>query len=170
MPERGARPEVARLFIALWPDDATRGALAAWRDMWVWPPGVAPVATPRLHLTLHFIGPVPVTRVPEVAAGLAVSCDGFVLDRGRPGRWRGIAAWCPDAVPPALRALHRSLALALHRLALPVEARPFRPHVTLARKAGHSLPPPQPAPLIWAVSGYALVQSQDGYRLLRRYP
>ena len=171
MPEGGPRPAHARLFLALWPDDATRRVLAARRDCWIWPRGAAVVADDRLHLTLHFIGPVPVERVQAVADGLAVPLAAFALEDGVAERWRnGIAAWCWPETPPELVALHARLAAALRQLGLPVEQRPFRPHVTLARKvADATAPAGAPASLVWPVHGYALVQSQGGYRVLRRY-
>lgn len=171
MPERGVQARSARLFLALWPDDATRRALAAWRDRWIWPPAAAVVAEERLHLTLHFIGPVAVERVDAVADGLAEPFTEFTLGQGGAEVWRsGIAAWCPGEVPEALSALHAHLASALRRLALPVERRRFRPHVTLARKAAGATPPTDALAFPpWSVHDYALVQSRNGYRVLRRY-
>lgn len=162
----------ARLFLALWPDDAVRRALAAWRDRWTWPEGAAPVAEERLHQTLHFIGAVPRARLDEVAAGLAVHWVPFNLNEGHGQRWRsGIAAWIPDSTPPALVEAHARLAQALRQLALPVEQRAFRPHITVARKAARAIIPPEPPPALdWRVDGYALVLSEGGYRVLRHYP
>lgn len=168
MPEPAARP-IARLFLALWPDDRARGALAAWRDRWTWPATAEPVPDRQLHLTLHYIGPVASERVDEVAAGLAVTVMPFGFDRGHAERWRnGIAAWCPDALPQPLVGLHQRLALALRALHLPVEQRPFRAHVTLARGARGATAPAEPPALVWSVRDYALVRSQAGYRVLRR--
>lgn len=130
------------------------------------------MADERLHLTLHFIGAVPLARLDAVAAGVAVPFAGFTLDAGAAERWpHGIAAWCPRESPPELTALHHRLAAALHALALPVEKRAFRPHVTLARKAAAAVPPPEPPQraAAWRVDGYALVQSRGDYRVLRRY-
>ena len=49
----------SRLFLALWPDDGTREALAGCRDAWAWDAHAVPERTERLHLTLHFLGAVP---------------------------------------------------------------------------------------------------------------
>lgn len=160
----------ARLFLALWPDRATRHAVAAWRDRWTWPAGAAVVPDDRLHLTLHFIGPVARARLPAVQAGLQVPCARFEITFGRAMLWpRGLALLEPLALPPALAELHAALAERLRALALPVEERAFRPHVTLARRAAHALPPPEPPDLRWAGAGYALVESEAGYRTLARY-
>jgi 2'-5' RNA ligase len=77
-------------------------------------------------------------------------------------------------VPSSLRTLHTDLRERLLALSLRVEDRPFRAHVTCARKAGGALPPPfEPGALRWAVRGHALVESRmghgGGYVVLRRY-
>ena len=165
------RPPTARLFLALWPGSAALAALAGWQARWTWPPGAAVVAPVQLHLTLHFIGPVPATRLPELARGLAVKSSRFEITFGGVESWRGgLAALCTDAAPAGLAALHAELQAALSRLALPVDARRWRPHVTLARRAAGATPPARAAPLHWSVRGYALVQSQGGYHCLARYP
>lgn len=161
----------ARLFVALWPDAAALRALAAWQARWAWPRGAAVVAPAQLHLTLHFIGAVPTGRLTELALGLARPMHPFELDLDRTELWpQGLAVLRPDAVPAALTALHTELQAALQQLALPVQARAFRPHVTLARRATGALPPSEPATLQWSVRGYALVQSRSGYQTLAHYP
>lgn len=152
-----------------------RQALAACRDLSQWPAGAAPTATEQLHLTLHFIGPVPADRIDEVAAGLQVPMRAFDLRLQATAVWHGgTAVLQPRTLPDRLQQLHADLAAALRRLALPVEARAFHPHVTLARRAGRQ-PPVAPvapaAPVRWWVAGYALVLSQAGgrYRVLQRY-
>lgn len=167
----GRASPTARLFLALWPDPRALGALCHWRDGWSLPPTAVPVPAERLHLTLHFIGPVPLARLPEISQGLSVPCAPFGLEVGQAQVWpRGLAVVCPRAVPAALADLHQRLAGALQRLALPVEARPWRPHVTLARQASGAAPPAAGPAGRWQVRGYALVQSQGGYRGLRHYP
>lgn len=161
-----------RLFIALWPGPRVRQRLAACRDLSPWPLGASPTATENLHLTLHFIGPVAADRVDAVAAALQVPMAAFELQLESTTVWHGgIAVLQPRVVPVRLQQLHADLAEALRRLALPVEARAFHPHVTLARRAGPGLPVAPAAPLRWQVAGCALVQSQGGgrYRVLRRY-
>lgn len=161
----------ARLFLALWPDAASLGALAAWQAGWVWPQGTAVVAPAQLHLTLHFIGATPEARVPDLVRGLALPMRPFELTLDRAEVWpRGLAVLRPNAVPAPLQDLHAQLREALQRMALPVQDRAFRPHVTLARRASGALPPREPAALRWAVRGYALVQSRGGYHVLARYP
>jgi 2'-5' RNA ligase len=75
-------------------------------------------------------------------------------------------------VPEALQTLHEALADALRRAGLPVESRPLRPHVTLARHAAHAEFPAEPLDVVWRVEGYALVESRlatGEYRVVERY-
>jgi 2'-5' RNA ligase len=163
-----------RLFLALWPDAGLRRALAARRDRFAWPPGAAPVADARLHLTLHFIGDVAASRVPTLQAALQAAVPPFTLVLDRAEAWDGgLVVLRPTLVPEPLAALHAALADALRAAALPVERRGFRPHVTLARRAaGVALPALRP--LRWPVAGYALVRSHPGpaprYERLWRRP
>ena len=168
----------SRLFLALWPDEATRSALAQCRDAWAWDAHASPEPTERLHLTLHFLGAVPQPRLPELIDGLRVPFSRFTLQLDRAGRrqmrWpNGIAVLTPKAVPQALLALHAALRVELERLDLAVETRGWRPHVTLARHAsGSAAPAAQTSPVNWQVRGYALVESQSltgGYVVLREH-
>ena len=164
--------ETSRLFLALWPDPTVRQQLHAARDAWPWPRGATPVHADKLHLTLHFLGDVPGERLPALLDGFAVPCDPFRLALGQPVLWpHGIAVLEPFDAPPELLALHARLAQALASLGLQPEARAYRPHVTMARRAG-SVDVPEPGPAIaWDVAGYALVESRDGlYTVLRDYP
>jgi len=163
-----------RLFLALWPGEATRRRLAAWRDCWRWPPGTTVVPDARLHVTLHFLGDVPQSDVARLIDALAVPFEPFALSLGAPAQWPGgIAALVPDAVPPGLLRLHADLGAALRGLGLPVETRAYRPHVTLARRAAGARAPDAGPALHWPVRAWVLVQSTlgpaGGYRVLRRF-
>lgn len=164
------RDPTLRLFLALWPDPAARRALAAWMAGWQWPARARIVPPEQLHLTLHFLGPVPASRLPALTQGLAVAAEPVELELGTVARWAGgLVVLEPKRVPAALAQLHDGLAQALEALALPLERSAYRPHVTLARKAGGALAPPAPLDLRWRSAGYALVQSQGGYHDLARY-
>lgn len=149
----------ARLFLALWPDDSVRRQLTAWRDSWHWPRGATPVHDERLHLTLHFLGDVERTRVPA----LRVPLTPFELAFGSCAIWpHGIAVLEPLAIPPALAQLQGALGQLLDDAGLPPEARPYRPHVTMARRAMQATPPAAGPTFTWEVDSYALVESSGG--------
>lgn len=160
-----------RLFLALWPDASARDAIAEWLSHWRWPPGAKVVPPERLHVTLHFLGLVPARRLDEAAARLDVPMAPVTLRLGALQTWKdGLVVAVPDAVPPGLHALHGALADALDGADLPREVRPYRPHLTLARRAGGARPPPAPLDVSWTSERYALVLSDRGYRPLHWYP
>ena len=165
---------MARLFIGLFPDSAVRDQFSSWRDGWRWPRSATPVRSERLHLTLHFIGDVAPQRIPELAQALAaVAFAPFALRFGQPVLWpHGVAVLEPDAVPAPLLELHAALSSVLHRLALPLESRPYRPHVTLARRAAGATPPVQGPAIDWQIDRCALMEStlgpDGGYTVISR--
>lgn len=166
-----ATPATTRLFLALWPEPGVGHLLVQWRDAWAWPKGAAPVHADKLHVTLHFLGALPSERLPALLDGVAVPFDPFRLDLTQAALWHnGIAVLEPDATPPGLAALHTRLSDALVALGLQPEARRYRPHVTMARRASGATAPAGGPPVPWDVRGYALVESRNGvYTVLREY-
>ena len=158
-----AAATTARLFVALWPDTAVRATLADWRDACIWPARAAVVATPKLHLTLHFIGEVAADRLPAIVRDLRVPLQPFELVLDQCAAWpRGLVVLQSSDTPAALLALHAACTDALRALDLPLQRRLLRAHVTLARDAaGASL---QQRTLRWRVGEVALVRSHPGPR------
>ncbi|HEY5719882.1 MAG TPA: RNA 2',3'-cyclic phosphodiesterase [Gammaproteobacteria bacterium] len=168
----------ARLFFALWPDAALRARLARLARAHA-PAGSRPVAADNLHLTLAFLGQVPATRraaVEEAAAAVRGAPLTLALDRLE--QWPRPQVFCAvgSQVPEGLQGVVEQLRAALAARDLPSETRPFRIHVTLARKARRLLAPqPLPAPLPWHAERFCLVASEsrpDGvrYRPLAWWP
>jgi len=156
-------PAQLRLFLALWPPREVHAQLLAHAQQWSWPPQARRTPPERMHITVHFLGNVPSARLPELRTGLRMDWPGedLLLDAARvwPG---GIAVLEASRVPPALADLHDALGERLRALGLPADARPWRPHATLARKAGGARPPAF-APLRWpAPPRYSLVRSLGG--------
>jgi 2'-5' RNA ligase len=156
-----------RLFFALWPGpDALVAATAAVQRLV--PHGTGrPQRPDQLHLTLEFLGGVPEPRlvsVLEVGAAVASSATPFELALDRLEYWQRPQVFCLEAsvVPEPLVALVRSLRSALAAGGFEPEKRPFRPHLTLARKV--RVPPPAEAvqSLRWAAHEYSLVESITG--------
>jgi RNA 2',3'-cyclic 3'-phosphodiesterase len=143
-PERvDARP--LRLFVALDLPDAVRDALAglgAAADQAVW----RPVARDALHVTLAFLGSRPPADVDLIApivaaehAAPALALGDVLLLPPRRGRVLAVAL---DDRDGALTDLQARVAgkLAGAGVYTP-EARPFRPHVTVARLRPRARPP-----------------------------
>ena len=167
-----------RIFFALWPDDAVRGRLARIAAS-------VPLARParrvpdyNLHLTLHFIGNVSFAErdclreaAQEVggdAFDLRIDCGGFFA-RPRIG-WLGCAE-----IPAALERLHETLGRALRACEYRPEKRPYRPHVTFARKLAQLPAVPEFEPLAWPVVEFALIESRAAdkgvkYAVIETYP
>jgi RNA 2',3'-cyclic 3'-phosphodiesterase len=112
--------------------------------------------------------------------GADVPLEPFDLVLDQPKVWpHGLAVLCPPELPAALRDLHARLGQALRGLglALALDARPYAPHVTLARHAAAAIPPaacaPVRWPVRWPVRGFALVLSTGlkapRYRVIRQY-
>lgn len=173
VPQDAGKP--LRLFIAIWPDERLRRAIASWQRDWNWPPHAARVKPERLHLTLHFLGDVPADRLPHLAQAIRVPFEAFTLELDRAEVWpNGVAVLRPQAQPEALLRLQAGLGRPLVELGLPLEERPYRAHVTLARRARGATPPPLRQALRWrADAGYVLVRSLPGgagYQVLERFP
>jgi len=167
-------PPARRLFLALWPDQAVRSRIAEHASQWLWNAGCVRYAPQDWHLTLHFIGAVPAERVSAIAAAVALPCTPFELVLDQPMIWpRGLAVLGATTLPAPLQVLHERLGEALRTLNLTVDARRYRPHLTLARHADAALPPAAAAPLRWQVHAYALALStgraDQRYQLLSQY-
>ena len=160
-----------RLFYALWPDAATRAALAAWQARLQG----KPVRPEKLHLTLAFLGQRPAGELPALLAILEqLPAHPVPLLFDHVSRFPQLAlAWAALAQPsPALLALRAACmqALAQQGLAPRFEHDRFTPHVTLARQA----PPPageDVAPVAWQADELVLVESlksSGDYRIVAR--
>jgi RNA 2',3'-cyclic 3'-phosphodiesterase len=168
-----------RLFFALWPGEAERAALARLqRDLLR--PGARATDPTDLHLTLAFLGTVPLERRACCeAAGDGIRALPFDLNLARVGYWpRPRILWCGPLAPPApLLALVRDLTDALRPCGFPGERRPYAAHITLARKVAGFQGPAPPADaawrLDWPITDFVLAASSEGppprYRVVRRW-
>jgi len=151
-----------RVFFALVPDEALRAVLAALGRELARTIGGRAVPQHNAHLTLAFLGEVETARVPPLHAMLdTVPHAAFSLTLDRVGEWHhaGVAWVAPSLVPPQLAALHARLNEALAAERYPVEARPFRPHVTLVRRRLRVLAERATQPVEWNVRRLSLLRS-----------
>jgi len=136
-----------RCFLAVRVSEEVRGQLeAVIRQLRPAVPGARFVCPEVLHMTLHFFAALEEDRVVQVAeaaregAGqvepFEMAFEGFGVFPG-PDRprvlWMGLqrGGW-------QVETLQRAIGNSLRALGLPVEDRPFRPHLTLARFSGPS--------------------------------
>lgn len=176
--------EVHHLFFALSPDEATRAAIAAaarsLRDAHA--PAGRWLRESRYHLTLLYLGSY--SQVPDevvaraCAAASRVRAGAFSLRLDRFGSFgnRAIPVWLgPSRVPPALAALHATLAAELAREGVRgAHATSFVPHVTVLRDASQALDAVCEPAVDWPVGEFALIDSRiappSPYRVLGRWP
>lgn len=90
------------------------------------------------HVTLHYLGRQPVARMEALAAALAEVCgDRFPLILSGAGSFRGEGSsqvlWVGVEPAAELLALHARVAVAITAAGLPLESRPYHPHLTVAR-------------------------------------
>jgi 2'-5' RNA ligase len=178
-----SQPEILprqRVFFALWPDALTAAALGRAAQEAARACGGRPTRPQTIHLTLAFIGNVPVDRVmalQQLAALVEAPCFDLQLDHI--GFWRhNRIVWAgAGGVPQALTLLASRLNGLLREADFRVEDRSFAAHVSLLRKAdcrGGAERQIAFAPLRWPVTEFVLVESvlrPEGasYRPLARF-
>lgn len=156
-----SEPARLRLFFALWPDpvlgrqiwDLTRDCVRA--------SGGRPVDRQNLHLTLAFLGNVDAGKLPELRAAAAeLHNPGFEFTLDELNFWRrpGALVLQPRSIPEALPGLAADIWRATGAFSSAHAPENFRPHVTLARKAGPARQTLQGS-LLWRASEFCLVSS-----------
>ncbi len=165
-----------RLFFALWPDAAQRRDLQRCFSLLADFPGRVVVAN-NLHLTLAFPGNVDVaTRgcLEQAASKIQLPPFSFTLDQF--GYWKHpkVIWYGPTEVPETLVHLAEALAAAMRHCGLEPDPRPYRPHVTLLRKA-QAMPQTEAPRTEWRAEGFALVLSESApggvrYSVLHQWP
>ena len=171
-----------RLFFALWPNEDQRERLAEVVHPAVRASGGRAVPAAQLHLTLAFLGSVPAPRVAPLAgiarAAAQVIPDGRIeLSLDHLAHWARPRVLCalPGRAPAALGALAERLLVALSAAGFTPDLKPFRPHVTVARKVVRPREAATLPAVHWRFEAFALIESrtlESGpvYSLLEAYP
>ena len=156
---------MARLFFALQPADDAAAALADMARATAAAVGGRPVPRENIHLTLAFLGELDAAGE-ALARTLADRVRGtaFTLSLDELGGFRRArVAWAGASTPdPALMAVQAGLEARLRDAGFELEERPFKPHVTLARKVERTPPPAAMPAIAWRVSEFVLMRSQAG--------
>jgi 2'-5' RNA ligase len=164
-----------RLFFALWPDAAQRAALVHVTAKTLRRCGGRPVPETNLHVTLAFLGSVPEPRLEELraiarriaarfpgeAVPLALSLEALehwakpqvltVLERKAEAR--------PAPASGAAR-LAQLLTTGTAAAGFSPDLKPFRAHVTVARKVPRPPGPSAMSRVPWSFGAFALVESR----------
>jgi 2'-5' RNA ligase len=173
--ERPREPS-RRLFFAIWPDQGQQTAFAHAARKAVKASGGTPVPVSNIHLTLVFLGSVPERRIADlsalacrVAAAFPQDALPLQLEFERLEHWKKPQVLC--AVPgegagsaAATARLAESLRGEMVAAGFTPDLKPFRAHVTLARKVQRGGCELDMHALLWPCSGFALVDSRTGTR------
>ncbi|MBI3774344.1 MAG: RNA 2',3'-cyclic phosphodiesterase [Gammaproteobacteria bacterium] len=167
----------ARLFFALWPDDATRTRCAKLATQLA-EHGGRPVSAGNLHITLSFLGSVDnVQRACAERAADAVQAQPATLTLSRLGYFpKPRVVWLgAEPVPFALADLAADLNHRLDGCGIALDARPFALHMTLLRKAHGPAVLNVPEPIVWKIQSFSLVKSETLttgpiYSVIRTWP
>ena len=166
-----------RLFFALWPDDVLRDGMALLVRDHVRKLG-KPVRRDNLHITLLFLGSVdgPKRLCVEAAAG-SIRSQSFTLELDRLTWWPRPRVVCAAASrpPTAMLALVEQLKRTCGECGFEPERRPYRAHLTLARKVARGLSSTAVEAPAWHVRDFCLVESRTlstgaEYSVLRSWP
>jgi 2'-5' RNA ligase len=164
-----------RLFFALWPDEAQRAVLMEACGETVRQCGARPVPAANLHVTLTFLGSVPEPRLadlsdlalrtaatfPQPATPLGIVLQGFeywekpqilaVLERGEQAQLSATSG---------AGQLARTLATTSVAAGFSPDLKPFRAHVTVARKVARAPHLGEMRDVRWRFDSFALLESR----------
>jgi len=151
-----------RLFFALWPAAELQKVWATTARELL-PDGAGRlVPVSNLHMTLLYIGEVTAEKRAELElmAG-EISFVPFVLRLDKFGYWRRPRVWWCGATetPEQLQRLVDSLRSGAKTCGLEVDQRPYKAHLTLARKVSRSPGQQVAQPYDWHIKQFALVRS-----------
>jgi len=174
----GLAAETARVFFALWPDEAVREQFMQRAKLLHETCGGSITRPGNLHITLVFLGNVAVSRLDELKLLAAkLSGSAFSLNFTAPGYWgHNRIAWAaPDETPQVLSDLVKTLERSLQIAGFDFDVRPYVSHLTLLRNARWD-PPARPLKNIkWEISEFVLLRSNQTergaeYEIVGRWP
>jgi 2'-5' RNA ligase len=178
-----AREPTRRLFFALWPEAEQRGALRSAARKSVRSCGGRPVPVQSLHVTLAFLGSVPEGRVPEldriahrIADAFPAAAQSLLLTFDRLAYWARPQLLCAlgteepaavqvpgeprDTVTASAPALSAALKNETAVAGFSPDLKPFRAHVTVARKVAHAPSALALQPVLCRFDAFALIESR----------
>jgi RNA 2',3'-cyclic 3'-phosphodiesterase len=137
-----------RLFIAIdIPENIRTGFASLLKEFRAVAPQAKWVRAENLHVTLKFLGetePAKLGALQNVLAGVRSPAPVNLEFRGLgffPNEKRPRVFWAGMEASPNMKTLAADIDQAAHRLGFPLEARPFTPHLTLARFSLPGIPP-----------------------------
>ncbi len=165
-----------RLFFALWPHDVTRQQITQLIGR-LSDDNLKKVRPENLHITLSFLGNVDSETEQQLIERTArIDASAFTITFTQLHFWRKPKILCLlSQQPPPLSMLFlvQQLAEIGEICGLKTEDRPYKPHITLARKARRAYPL-QFKPIVWSAESFCLVESTStvngvSYRVLHTW-
>jgi len=134
-------PTRVRLFLAVnLPADVRHAIAHAATPLRAVAPGLSWVNEEKVHLTVKFLGQQPAVMAERVATAMReIAARNRVIDvevggvGAFPNFRRPRVVWIGVTPEPKLELLHHDVESSCESLGLPIDGKPFRPHLTLAR-------------------------------------
>lgn len=163
-----------RLFFALWPDQNTRQQCQ--QVIQSLPGQGKPVVANNLHVTLVFLGNIDQARqIAITKAANAINIQPMRLIFNHLSFWKKPAVVClvAEQVDPAVSSLVTQLSMSARQLGIELDDRPYKPHITLLRKAKSQVNIDF-NPIHWQSNSFCLVESCSTtsgveYRVIERW-
>jgi 2'-5' RNA ligase len=166
-----------RLFFAWWPSSQVQHQFHELAELNRPNRGARVTRPEKIHLTLAFLGPVD-QRFADCARDVAktIHWQPFSLTFDQLGWFpRARVVWAGCSHPaPQLTEIVSQLSAGLVQCGLEPERRPFRPHLTLARKTNRGPKSSELTPIVCRFERFSLVESMldaNGarYRIIEQY-
>ncbi|OAI12832.1 2'-5' RNA ligase [Methylomonas lenta] len=163
-----------RLFFALWPDQNTRQQCQ--QVIQSLPGQGKPVVANNLHVTLVFLGNIDQARqIAITKAANTIDIQPMRLIFNHLNFWKKPAVVClvAEQVDPAVSNLVAQLSMSARQLGIELDDRPYKPHITLLRKAKSQVNIDF-NPIHWQSNSFCLVESCSTtsgveYRVIERW-
>ncbi|ESS66802.1 2'-5' RNA ligase [Methyloglobulus morosus KoM1] len=149
-----------RLFFAIWPDECTRQQCVKIANAVV-PEQAHSVQAANIHVTLLFLGNIDPDKEERFKQALAaVQAPRMTLCFDKLSFWKkpGILCLTTTNPSPEIESFVEVLSKLARGLGIPIDERPFKPHVTLAKKVKNQVSLGFD-PIIWHSSSFSLVES-----------
>ena len=150
-----------RLFFALWPDEITRQQITQLIGR-LGDDNLKKVRPENLHVTLSFLGNVDSETEQQLKERAArIDASPFTISFTQLHFWRKPKILCllsQDPPPSPMLSLVHQLTEIVEMCGLKTEDRPYKPHITLARKARRACSL-QFKPIVWSAENFCLVES-----------
>ena len=164
-----------RLFFALWPNNETRKKIDKINQS-ISSAGLKRVKCDNLHVTLVFLGNVDAESETMIRQRMKkISAQPFTIQFDQLSFWRKPRILCltTQQYDQQLLILVDALKQELEQCGMVMEDRPYKPHITLARKALRLIDM-DIKPIKWQAHSFCLVESlstPDGvhYQVLQRW-